>query len=343
MTSEKQKPATLLRRPPARSEREGSSTTVTRKGPNVMTMSQMLEYDEPVNWLVQQWIAPGRPTLLYGEKDAAKSLVAQDLFVAISTGRKWLGCIELQRRGKCVYLDYEPKVPVAKRIRQLTNDAEAKSPDLIESEGYTRFPVLSGQGVADWLEVVATGAALVIVDSLAAASPGVDENSSREVLDMLTRVSTATGAAFVVIHHEGHKTGRPRGYSGISQACGTEIRLVKTADKQFRMTCVSAGPSGSVPEPVQVELVEEGVHPVDSQPLRLRFQPPRPKPLGKVVQFPTGAKVRPKDAPPSDDALVVRIRELFGNDVPGLRKLRNALGVGTERARRLQALLREAP
>jgi hypothetical protein len=56
---------------------------------------------------------------------------------------------------------------------------------------------------ADVFAREAEGCSLIIVDSLRAATPGVDENSSniREPIDMLGRVSEKTGAVVLVIHH----------------------------------------------------------------------------------------------------------------------------------------------
>jgi hypothetical protein len=60
----------------------------------------------------------------------------------------------------------------------------------------------------------ADGCVAVLVDSLRAATPGIDENSSeaRRFVDMLGRVSERTGATILLIHHARKPSGDgPRG------------------------------------------------------------------------------------------------------------------------------------
>lgn len=349
---QKEKPVTLLRRPPAQSEREGSSTTVTRKEePGIMSLTQVFAArPDPVAWLVHPWFGPGRPNLIFGAKDSAKSLVVQDLFLAVAYGRPWLSSIPVQRRGRAVILDFEPKVPTHIRLQQLVDfDPFTKVDALREVDVHVRtWPALrvldaSAEG---WLTEICRDTALLVVDALAAATAGKDENTgeAREALDMLTRVSNATGCTVVVVHHEGRTPGRPRGYTGISQACGTEVRLSKSGNR-ITMSCSSPGPAGFVPEPVVVELsTHGGTDPNTRLAKHIRLQPPEVKrQLGTVVQLRPEALAKPAPTEaPTDAELAAKARELFGDEAAtvGRSRLCRSLRIGDGRAKRVQALLK---
>jgi hypothetical protein len=90
---------------------------------------------------------------------------------------------------------------------------------------------LDEDDIEDDLVRLCDGATLVLVDSLRAAFPHADENSSeiRGHLDVLSRVSERTGAGFAVIHHArkpqrdspGGATHSIRGSSALFDACQT--------------------------------------------------------------------------------------------------------------------------
>lgn len=325
----------------------------------------------PIDWHAEPWLSVGRPTLLFGAKDSAKSLVAQDLLLATAYGRSWLSCIPIRRRGPALYLDYEAKVPTHIRLRQLA-DFPPDHETLTNIRLYNPPPwSLTDKNAEQNLVRVCTGLRLLVVDSLAAAAGGLKENDTemRSVVDLLTRVSLQTGAAVVLVHHEGHDAKRARGSSAILQGCGAEIRMSQT-NEGFTMTCVSPGPSGERPEPVDLELrAQGGIDPQTQATRHIYLRPSHLMPSCEVVPL-FGNTGRPERRKPArgrtnktvangcdggavetkatDADLVARARTLFGDQVPGVRKLREALQdsgfkIGTTRAKRVQGLLRGAP
>lgn len=68
--------------------------------------------------------------------------------------------------------------------------------------------------------------ALIIVDTQARHTVGVDENSNTDmghVMATLDRLKEASGACVLVVHHTGHGSGRARGASSMFGAMDTEI------------------------------------------------------------------------------------------------------------------------
>ncbi|MFO0553481.1 MAG: AAA family ATPase [Polyangiaceae bacterium] len=189
----------------------------------------------PVPWLVPELdIAPGAPTLIAGYGFSRKTLGAQDLALSVAAGGQVWGAFRCSRRGRVVHVDYEQGRRLTSERYQRLAHARGIHPDELRGQlALVALPdvtLTSPQGL-DWFSRVCEGAALVIVDSLRAAAPDIEENSSdiRRPLDMLTRLSERTGVVPLVIHHarkpSRESAGGPRmairGSGAIYDACST--------------------------------------------------------------------------------------------------------------------------
>jgi hypothetical protein len=192
----------------------------------------------PIDWISERWaIAPGAPVVLAGAGGLGKTLLAQSLALGVATPEgTWLG--EPMPFGRVIHIDHEQGVEATKRRYQRLGIHNAKGLTFRHppSKGWR----LSSKDGLAWLAEVAENAKLVILDSLRASTPGVDENDSdiRTLLDPLGEVSALTGAAFVVIHHA-RKTGKDealdgpeflRGSSGITDAASAVIGLARRGE-----------------------------------------------------------------------------------------------------------------
>jgi predicted transcriptional regulator len=108
---------------------------------------------------------------------------------------------------------------------------------------------------------------VIIIDTLKAASPGVDENDSkmRESLDRLRRVGERTGATFVVLIHSKKKSNsaveidareRGRGSSAIYDAADAQLGVEYEQGKPLKVLQTKAR-SGRYIDPFQVT-IEDG-------------------------------------------------------------------------------------
>ncbi len=161
----------------------------------------------PISYLVPGLgLAPGPISLVAGYGFSGKTLALQDLALSVATGGRVWGAFSC-RKGRVLHLDYE-------QGRHLTQEryqrlARARGADLASLEpdalrvACMPSVYVDSDGGADTLASLFDGKALVVVDSLRAAAPSADENSSdvRRPLDILTRAAERTGAAVVVIHH----------------------------------------------------------------------------------------------------------------------------------------------
>lgn len=188
----------------------------------------------PVPWVCEALgLAPGAPGLLTGRGGSGKTTFAQALGVAVASGAQdFLGWGI--RAGGVTHLDYEQGPDfTARRYQQLGLGAGASL--RFRSWG----PGLGADAEARrWVAEAAKGQTLVIVDSLIAGLGAAleDENAAavREPLDWLGRASAATGACFLVVHHnrkdETDGQSAARGSSAITDAVSVHWTFARPKD-----------------------------------------------------------------------------------------------------------------
>jgi hypothetical protein len=185
----------------------------------------------PIQWLSEALcLAPGAPGLITGYGGSGKTTFVQHLAIAVATpGEKLLGQYPV-RHGSVLHVDHEQGADLTmRRYKRLGLTASAQ----LTLVSYPQW------GLGDTSEAArlaffkaCEGRALVLVDSLLASCAAFledGENSStiREPLDFLGKVSQATGATFLVIHHSkknrDEKMTSARGSSAITDAVSVHI------------------------------------------------------------------------------------------------------------------------
>ncbi|NOU31276.1 MAG: AAA family ATPase [Polyangiaceae bacterium] len=239
--------AELLRGLAARVEAEANPDG--RVAIETFGVADMLAPLGPVPWLVSGLaIAPGAPTLIAGFGFSRKSLFAEGLALSVISGVPFLGefptrsgsVLELQaEQGRRLTIDRYQRLARGHGV-----DLRAIAPDSLR---VATLPPCLDRDDAEALLLRAIAppgrppTTMVILDSLRALVPTLDENSSdvRRPLDMLTRLSEKTGATFVVIHHAGKPSAdrangarfAPRGSSAIFDAAQSVFVLASEDGK----------------------------------------------------------------------------------------------------------------
>lgn len=157
-------------------------------------------------------LAPGRPSCLVGYAGAGKTLLAADLAQAVSapegSGATFWGGLTVDRHGKVLMLDFEVgEYLTRQRLLRLATGRWGNLKDWAGRLSFSCFPRWSLVAPSAEERLIATlrGHVLCVIDSLAAITPGIDENSKEmaDYMALLTRASEATGCAILVLHHEG--------------------------------------------------------------------------------------------------------------------------------------------
>jgi hypothetical protein len=188
------------------------------------TLAQLKARPKP-EWLVHRLLVKGDTSLLTAKHASFKSFFALDLALCVATDTPWhsyeVTC------GPVVYV-------AAEGVTGLTKRAEAWCAHHDVDPG-SNFKVLGVPvQVADTATREAFIAALghikpvlIVVDTLARCSVGLDENNAGDMgtfADALDILARATGAHVMTVHHN-NKGGDYRGSSALPAAVGTHLCL----------------------------------------------------------------------------------------------------------------------
>jgi hypothetical protein len=175
---------------------------------------------------------------LQGKPGHAKSFLVLDWAGCVGTGQRWQGY--RTRPGTVLYLIAEGATGVKQRVRAW--EASAGKP----MRGVYFLPVAVQAGdEARWTAlcqlVAELAPSLVVLDTQARITVGMEENSSQDMgvfVDRIEQLRAASrGAAVVVVHHQGRDGEHLRGSSALDGAAETVVR-VKKDDDRVTVECV---------------------------------------------------------------------------------------------------------
>jgi hypothetical protein len=227
--------------------------------------------DEPVEWLIESVIPAGSFTALYGPPGSFKSFIALDIAEAIATGRSWMGK-EVKQTGAVLYLAGEGFGGIGARIKacKLHHQTEDGAPIYIvrhqlnlrsSAEDFNALML----AVVHLVEQTGMEFTLAIVDTLARAFGGGNENSSEDMGAFITamgKVQEFLNCALMVLHHSGKDAAKGlRGHSSLLGAVDTELELLRFDEQMKGVLTISKQKDGADNERFGFEMVEVEIRP----------------------------------------------------------------------------------
>jgi putative DNA primase/helicase len=225
------------------------------------------DYEAP-DELVEGLMTIGSSVVVYGDSNSGKTFWALSVAAAIATGTKCYG--RKTDAGLVVYLASEAPASIRSRMQAI------KKYHSCGLENFAMVPVPMNfyngdQDASDVIELVRTieqikgkPVRLIIGDTLARMSAGANENSGEDMGPVMARfdqVATATGAALMIIHHNGKDAAKgARGWSGIRAHIDTEIEVIeKDGIRMVNVTKQRELPSKGEAIYFKLEVVEMGI------------------------------------------------------------------------------------
>lgn len=192
----------------------------------------------PTDWLLRGWLVRDTLAAIVAPSGAGKSFLAVDWACCVATGKPWGG--RDVHQGAVYYLAGEGRNGLRKRIAAW--EAHHKEPlgnaPLMLADGLPPLADLDNAAavvasIQDTTEDIfyQTGAEpqLVVIDTLARAMAGADENSSKDmgaVIGAMDWIRHEWGCTVLVLHHTGHAASdRARGSSAFYAALDSEFML----------------------------------------------------------------------------------------------------------------------
>jgi len=182
----------------------------------------------PVQWRLKGIFPYEGLCSIYGQSGSGKSFLVLDLAAAIADGNKWFGIRTTQSPIVYVALEGESgfKYRVAAWEKENSRALPANMHMVMQPFEFTNI-----YNVIDLSNAVPTGS-VIIVDTLNRASPTSDENSSKEMGEILKackELQNLTSGLVVVVHHTGKDATRgARGHSSFFAALDGAIEVQRT-------------------------------------------------------------------------------------------------------------------
>jgi len=244
-----------------------SDNTILKKLKIVFADQLSNEYEAP-DELIEGLMTIGSTTVVYGDSNSGKTFFALSIAAAVSTG---VTCYGRQvDPGLVVYLACEAPGSIRTRLQAIKKYHGVDLPNI----AVVPIPLNFYSGEADAADVISAIKAieeakgipvrLVIADTLARMSAGANENSGEDMGPVMARfeqVCISTGAAMMIIHHNGKDAARgARGWSGIRAHIDTEIEVVeKDGIRSASITKQRELPSKGDSIYFKLEIVEMGL------------------------------------------------------------------------------------
>jgi hypothetical protein len=195
---------------------------------------------------VEELLTDGAASVIYGASNSGKTFFAIDLAAHVATGEDWQG--KEVERGAVIYIALEGEQGAKNRIKamQLCGKLPEGEPFFLCFSPINLLDPDHPDAIKRMIERVSTIAKisvrLVIIDTMARAMAGGDENSGKDMtaaVKTIDAIKESTGAHVCIIHHSGKDVARgARGHSSLRAAIDTEIEVVHPDGEKYRTASV---------------------------------------------------------------------------------------------------------
>lgn len=220
----------------------------------------------PMSWWVKGVLPQAEVAIIFGESGAGKSFFALDLALHVAIGMPWRGL--RVKQGRVVLIAAEGAAGTRQRLQAYREHSGHDLDDIPLAVISDTPNLMEAHHKLIAKQVVETGgAALIVVDTLAASTIGANENSGEDMgkaLAACKALHKATGALVILIHHAGKDASKgARGWSGLRAAVDAEIEIARDGDARVAtLSKLKDGRDGQQwgfrLEPVTVGVDEDG-------------------------------------------------------------------------------------
>ena len=186
--------------------------------------------EQKVEWHIKHVLPKKGLIVVYGAPGSSKSFFALDMVAHVARGLPWRG--HRVRQSKVAYVAAEGVAGFGSRLAAYSKGHDVSLDDVpVFVRGGSLVLKTQVLALCDSINNIG-GVGVVVIDTLAAVTPGENENVSEGMglaIDAANRIINATGASVILIHHT-NKTGEMRGWSGLLGAADNSIRIERKDD-----------------------------------------------------------------------------------------------------------------
>jgi len=208
----------------------------------------ILNQPRPV-FLVEGILVEGTLSAMIGKEATYKSFIVLDMALSIATGEPFQG--HPVKRGDVVYVAGEGSGGIRNRIDAWMRQHDCALPDTFHLLSEAVYLLQEGEvkELINAVDALPEKPKLVIVDTLARAIQGGDENSAKDMGSLISAcdaLRTTFGAHILLVHHE-NKKGGIRGSTSLPGAIDTGIDIDRDGEI-VTLTCSKQKDSDHFPD-----------------------------------------------------------------------------------------------
>lgn len=186
----------------------------------------------PLSWCVRGVLPSVGLAALYGPSGSGKSFLALDLAAAIAEGSRWFGC--RVAATPVVYCALEGETGFRHRVQAWEKHNGRTLP--VDLRMILQSVTLTAPQDLKDLAAVAQSGAVIVIDTLNRAAPTADENSSKDmgqILEAAKALQREVGGLVLLIHHTGKvENAGARGHSSLFAALDAAIKTSRRGDNR---------------------------------------------------------------------------------------------------------------
>lgn len=212
--------------------------------PSCMTYLKYVDCKPPLksNDFVQGLFGNNQMSVTYGESNCGKTFFKTDLSFHVAMGQKWRE--KRVEGGGVIYAALEGSYGLMNRMEAFKLHTGVK--DMPFAMVSTQLDFMNPKGnITEFIDLINRAAddlgsvKLIVIDTLARALTGGDENSGKDMGMLVThadKIRYATNAHVNFIHHSGKDLARgARGHSSLRAAVDTEIEISREKDAEYSL------------------------------------------------------------------------------------------------------------
>lgn len=217
----------------------------------------------PLAWCVRGVLPAVGLAGLYGPSASGKSFLALDMAAAIAEGSRWFDC--RVESAPVVYAALEGEAGFKLRAQAWEAHKGRTLPAGLHMV-LQPFKLTDLRDINDLAAVVPAGA-VVFLDTLNRAAPTADENSSKdmgEILEGAKRLQHLIGGLVVLVHHTGKNTAAGlRGHSSLFAALDCAVEVSRDGDRREWKVAKSKDGADGDAHPFRLEIKTLGIDDYD--------------------------------------------------------------------------------
>lgn len=193
-----------------------------------LSLAELFKRPEP-DWIIDGILPEAAFGAIYGQPASGKTFTAVDIALSIALGDPWRG--RPVKQGSILYIAAEDDRGVQIRFAAgLAARGVSDAPIRVLPAAPVLTDKTQGKALLESIKREPRPS-IVFFDTLAAVTPGADENTSKDMGELISycyKIHKATGALVMLIHHEGKAAGSGmRGSSALLGACDVTWEISK--------------------------------------------------------------------------------------------------------------------